>query len=61
MEQDKLWAKFQKTGKVDDYLRYCGVDIYDSGTNSVAESTDREAPYEADDRRTHRARKQQYR
>ena len=38
MEQDKLWATFQKTGKVQDYLRYCGIDLYASGENSVAEA-----------------------
>ena len=60
MEQEKLWAAFQKTGKVDDYLRYCGIDIYGNGTNSVAEN-DGETTYESDHRRTDRAGKQQHR
>ena len=58
MDQEKLWATFQKTGKVADYLRYCGIDIYENGTNSVS---DREETNEADHRRTDRAGKQQYR
>ncbi len=47
MEQEKLWATFQKTGKVHDYLRYCGIDIPPAGENSVQ----KEKPHEADDRR----------
>lgn len=58
MEQDKLWATFQKTGKVTDYLRYCGIDLYENGTNSVAKQ---EELHEADHRRTDRAGKQQHR
>ncbi len=58
MDQEKLWATFQKTGKVTDYLRYCGIDAY---TNSVADETDGETVHEADHRRTDRAGKQQYR
>ncbi len=61
MEQDKLWATFQKTGKVADYLRYCGIDIYETGTSSTAETDHQEASHEADHRRTDRAGKQQYR
>lgn len=60
MEQEKLWAVFQKTGKVDDYLRYCGIDFYSNGTDSVAEN-DGETAYESDHRRTDRAGKQQHR
>ena len=58
MDQEKLWATFQKTGKVEDYLRYCGIDIY---TNSVADSATEEDIYEFDNRRTDHSRKQQYR
>lgn len=54
MDQDKLWATFQKTGKVQDYLRYCGVDVYRTGENSVVE---KEKPRETDDRRTDHTRK----
>ncbi len=54
MEQDKLWATFQKTGKVHDYLRYCGIDVYGTGENSVAEA--KETPHETDDRRADHTR-----
>ncbi|MBQ9964266.1 MAG: hypothetical protein IJP14_04015 [Clostridia bacterium] len=47
MEQEKLWATFQKTGKVQDYLRYCGIDLHETGENSVK----KEKPHETDDRR----------
>lgn len=60
MEQEKLWATFQKTGKVEDYLRYCGIDSYENGTNSVAED-DGETTNESDHRRPDRTGKQQYR
>ncbi len=53
MDQDKLWATFEKTGKVHDYLRYCGVDVYGNGENSV----EKEKPHETDDRRTDHTRK----
>ncbi len=49
MEQDKLWATFQKTGKVQDYLRYCGIDLYASAENSVADAEGK--PHETDHRR----------
>ena len=60
MDQDKLWATFQKSGKVEDYLRYCGIDICDA-ESSVRNTPDGEATNEADHRRTDRAGKQQYR
>ncbi len=55
MDRDKLWATFQKTGKVHDYLRYCGVDVYASGENSVANAEEHKR--ETDDRRTDHTRK----
>ncbi len=58
MDQEKLWATFQKTGKVEDYLRYCGIDVY---TNSVADPESNEVINESNDRRTDHPRKQQYR
>lgn len=61
MDQEKLWATFQKTGKVEDYLRYCGIDVYAAGANSTAEEENGETVNEADHRRTDRAGKQQYR
>jgi hypothetical protein len=57
MDQDKLWAKFTKTGKVSDYLKYCGVDMGDAAVNSVAQ----EDTHETNDRRTDHSGKQQYR
>lgn len=56
MDQDKLWATFEKTGKVQDYLRYCGVDVYGSGENSVAGA--KETSNETDDRCADHTRKQ---
>lgn len=35
MEQDKLWAKFTRTGKVQDYLEYCGIDVGTAGENAL--------------------------
>ena len=55
MEQDKLWATFQKTGKVQDYLRYCGIDMDAAAENSVARP--QEETYEVDDRRSDHTRK----
>lgn len=55
MDQDKLWATFQKTGKVQDYLRYCGVDVYGNGENSV--ESKQEKSHETDDRRIDHTRK----
>lgn len=49
MDQDKLWAKFEKTGKVSDYLKYCGVDVVDNAVNAVGQHT--EDPHETDHRR----------
>ncbi len=54
MEQEKLWAVFQKTGKVEDYLRYCGIDIYTTGVNSTAEEQHGDAANEDHHRRPHR-------
>lgn len=55
MDQDKLWATFAKTGKVQDYLRYCGVDVYGNGENSVANAEENKR--ETDDRRIDHTRK----
>ena len=57
MEQDKLWAAFQKSGKISDYLRYCGIDIYETGTNAVAGEKTQEDFHETNDRRTDNSRK----
>lgn len=54
----RLWDAFLKTGRVEDYLRYRGVDIY----QSTAAPSAKEAPAHAgDDRRPDHSGKQQYR
>ena len=58
MKQEKLWAVFQETGKVEDYLRYCGIDIYTTGANSAAEEHNGEPANENHHRRSHREREQ---
>lgn len=59
MDKDKLWARFEQTGKVSDYLKYCGVDVMASETNAVEQESNQ--PNETDHRRTHHSGKQQYR
>ncbi len=56
MERDTLWNAFAKSGKVEDYLRYVGVEVYTGGENSVAEGG--ESPDENHNRRTDCAGKQ---
>ena len=56
MQQDSLWASFLKTGRVEDYLRYRGIDIY-ARTDRPEKEKQR---HEADDRRPHHPGKQQY-
>ena len=58
MDKDKLWARFTETGRVTDYLKYCGVDV---GTADVCAVQQSEEPNEADDRRADHSGKQQYR
>lgn len=36
MKRDNYWSAFAKTGRVEDYLRYCGVDIYENGVGAVS-------------------------
>lgn len=59
MDKDKLWARFEQTGKVSDYLRYCGADVLPFGVNAVGQESENEN--EADDRRADHSGKQQYR
>lgn len=59
MEQDKLWAKFTRTGKVSDYLEYCGIDLV-GGENAATPPT-QEASHETDHRRADHSGKQQHR
>lgn len=62
MKQEHLWEIFQKTGKVEDYLRYCGVTPFASGSNALTDNTRTgEHRYEDNHRRTDRAGKQQNR
>ncbi len=56
MQQDSLWTSFLKTGRVEDYLRYRGIDIY-ARTDRPEKEKRR---HEADDRRPHHPGKQQY-
>ncbi len=51
MDQEKLWATFQQTGKVQDYLRYCGIDVYGAGENVVSDKDAQEETHETDNRR----------
>jgi len=37
MDKDKLWHTFTHSGKVEDYLRYRGVDLMPRATNGVQE------------------------
>ena len=53
MKDDKLWAKFEKSGKVADYLRYCGVDM-----GETLNSTAQEEPHEIPNRGTDHSGKQ---
>lgn len=57
-DNQQLWDAFLKTGRVEDYLRYRGVDIYQSSSLSST----KEAPaYAGDNRRPDHSGKQQYR
>lgn len=62
MKQDHLWEIFQKTGKVEDYLRYCGITSVASGNNALVDNIGTgETRHEANHRRTDCAGKQQNR
>lgn len=43
MDEQQLWEDFKKTGRVADYLRYRGVDIY-----AFQNTVDRKEPSDAD-------------
>lgn len=47
MDEQKLWEDFKKTGRIADYLRYRGVDIY-AAQNAVG----REETPDADNKGT---------
>ena len=63
MKRDNYGSAFAKTGRVEDYLRYCGVDIYENGVGAVSPPRPREEqpPYASDNRRPDHPGKQQYR
>lgn len=62
MKRENYWSAFAKTGRIEDYLRYCGVDIYESGVNAVTPQSSQEAPpHASDNRRPDHSGKQQYR
>ena len=58
-DNQQLWNAFLKTGRVEDYLRYRGVDIYQSP--SPSSSTKEANNHAGDNRRPDHSRKQQYR
>ena len=37
MEREKLWHTFAQSGRVEDYLRYRGIDLTSRATNSMQE------------------------
>lgn len=57
-DEQQLWNAFLKTGRVEDYLRYRGVDIYQ--TTGIS-STEGASGHAGDDRRPDHSGKQQYR
>lgn len=48
MKRGDLWDAFAQTGRIEDYLRYRGVDIY-----SFTSQPKEKRQHEPDDRRTH--------
>lgn len=57
MEHDDLWDAFKKTGRIADYLRYRGIEVFSGPTPETKEGNAREA----NDRCTDHSGKQQYR
>lgn len=53
MDKEALWHTFARTGRVEDYLRYRGVDPIPTITNSVKEGSgyDHRPKTTSDDRR----------
>lgn len=50
-KRDALWKIFEKTGRPEDYLKYCGIDSFDAA-NAVCPENPPEETHETDDRRT---------
>ena len=67
MNHQDMWDAFAKTGRIEDYLRYRGVDIYtarighSAPTSSAHSATDEENGHAADHRRPDHTGIQQYR
>lgn len=53
MDKDTLWHAFAHSGRVEDYLRYRGIDLTSRATNSTQEegSYDHRTKTASDDRR----------
>lgn len=52
--REEWWNAFVRTGRIEDYLRYCGVDVYDVMTGKEKRQD------AADHRRTDHPGEQQY-
>ena len=54
MDRDKLWHTFTHSGRVEDYLRYRGIDLTVSAINAVEEDRvyGNRAQTTSDDRRS---------
>ena len=57
MDNNELWDAFKKTGRIADYLRYRGIEVFSGPTPKPEEGT----PREPDNRCTDHSGKQQYR
>lgn len=57
MDNKELWDAFKKTGRIADYLRYRGIEVFSGPAPKQEEGTMRET----DDRRPDHSGKQQYR
>lgn len=63
MIHDNLWNAFKSTGRIADYLRYRGVEVFNTTMMSQPASSDEKenTDNEADNRRSDYPREQQYR
>lgn len=61
MPRGDLWEAFAKTGRIEDYLRYCGVDIYQQPNNAIPPPGKEPPPHAPDNGRPDHPGKQQYR
>lgn len=58
MKRYDMWDAFARTGRVEDYLRYRGVDVYDMQNNRDLQN--KEDRHRHDDRRIDHQGEQQY-